>query len=242
VISERNGVTILLINPSKVSKSLSVIMITLMLGPNSSCIKLLIWITLGSSVLIGNILEESFPYGFARWWSHFGLILDVLPLGLIESFELLKTCFKTDSYGSKFPHILHFVKQFRLPWILRWQYVIVEDKFECHWYVKWWDKFSIDPIIKKVKLMVQAQNLPLPSIVSPKLITPDNIGKTPNKVTPYKDSPVASSSSKKQSFKSKKKKALLQAMALLDSLSASDGDDDNDDMCSEASSVAAYDP
>jgi hypothetical protein len=67
----------------------------------------------------------------------------------------------------------------------------------------------------------KAQNLPLPSIVSSKLITPDNIGKTPNKVTPSKDSPAASSSSNKQSSKSKKKKALLQAMALLDSLSAS---------------------
>jgi hypothetical protein len=149
------------------------------------------------------------PLWFARWW----LIPDALPLGLIESFELFKTSFKTDSYGSKFPHILHFVKQFRLPWILRWQYVIVEDKFERHWYVKWWDKFSIDLIIKKVKLMIQApkaQNLPLPFIVSPKLITPDNIGKTPNKVTPSKDSPAASSSSKKQSSKNKKKKALLQ--------------------------------
>jgi cation transport ATPase len=53
----------------------------------------------------------------------------------------------------------------------------------------------------------EAQNLPLPSIiVSPKLITPDNIGKTPNKVTHSKDSPAASSSSKKQSSKSKKKK------------------------------------
>lgn len=59
------------------------------------------------------------PFWFARWWSHFGLIPDVLPLGLIESFELFKTCFKTDSYGSKFSHIFHFVIQFKLPWILR---------------------------------------------------------------------------------------------------------------------------
>jgi hypothetical protein len=31
-------------------------------------------------------------------------------------------------------------------------------------------------------------------------------------------------------------------MTLLDSLSASDGDDDNDDVCYKASFVAAYDP
>jgi hypothetical protein len=109
--------------------------------------------------------------------------------------------------------------------------------------VKWWDKFSIDPIIKRVKQMIQApkaQNLPLPSIVSTKLITPDDIGKTSDKVMPVKESLAASSSSKKQSSKSKKKKALLRAMALLDSFSASDGD--NDDVSSESSSVGAYDP
>jgi hypothetical protein len=187
-----------------------------------------------------------FPLWFSKWWSHFSLIPDVLPLGLVESFELFKTCFKIDAYGSKFPHMLHFVKQYRLPWILKWQYVIVGDNLERHWYIKWCDKFFVDPIIRRVKQMIQApnaQNLPLPSIVSPKLITPDNIGNTPNKVMPAKESPVTSSSSKKQSSKSKKKKALLRAMALLYSLSGSDGDnDDDDDDAYEASSVAAYDP
>ena len=81
-----------------------------------------------------------------------------------------------------------------------WQYVIVDDKLKRHWYVNWCDKFSIDPIFKKVKLMIQApkaHNLPLPSIVSPKLITLDDIGKTPNKVKPSNESPAAPSSSKK---------------------------------------------
>jgi hypothetical protein len=135
-------IILLLIDPSKVSKSLLVITITLMLCPNSSCITLVqiqtanmdhSWFISFDQEHFGGIL----PLWFARWWSHFSLIPNVLPLGLIESFELFKTCFKTDSYGSKFPHILHFVKQFRLPWILRWQYVILEDKLERHWYVKW---------------------------------------------------------------------------------------------------------
>ena len=101
---------------------------------------------------VGGIL----PLWFSKWWSRFGLIPDVLPLCLIESFELFKTCFKVDAYGFKFPHILHFVKQYRLPWNLKWQYVIVDDNLGRHWYVKWWDKFSFDPIIKRVKLMIQA--------------------------------------------------------------------------------------
>jgi hypothetical protein len=137
--------------------------------------------------------------------------------------------------------MLHFVKQYRLPWIIRWQYVIVGDNLERHWYVKWWDKFAFDPIIMRVKQMIQApkaQSLPLPFIVQPKLITPGDIGQTPARVKPA--SPYSSSSSKGMSSKSKKekKKALMKAM--FDAFNASDDDDDDD--ASEASSVAVYDP
>jgi hypothetical protein len=99
------------------------------------------------------------PVWFARWWSHCGLIPDVLPLNFIESFELFKTCFKVDAYDSNFPIILHFVKLFKLPWIIKWQYVIVGNRVERHWYVKWWDKFNVNPIIHKVRQMVQAPKL-----------------------------------------------------------------------------------
>jgi hypothetical protein len=153
------------------------------------------------------------PVWFANWWSHFGLIPDILPLNLIESFELFKTCFKVDTYGSKFPHILHFAKMYRLPWIIKWQYVIVGDRLERHWYVKWWDKFAVDIIISKVKLLIQApraQSVPLPSIVPPKLLTPEDIGKTPNKaLSAVAASPTSSSASM---TKKEKKKALLKAM------------------------------
>jgi hypothetical protein len=119
-----------------------------------------------------------FPLWFVKWWSHFGLIPEILSLQLIESFNLFKSCFKMDKYGSKFPLIFHFAKQFKFPWILRWQFVIVGDNMERHWYIKRWDKFNFDPIIQKLKLMIQAskaQNLPLPSIISPKLLTPNDV-------------------------------------------------------------------
>jgi hypothetical protein len=69
---------------------------------------------------------------FSRWWMHFELIPDILPLKLIESFTLFKDHFKIDVYGSKFLLIIHFVKKYKIPWILKWQYVIVEDKLERH--------------------------------------------------------------------------------------------------------------
>jgi hypothetical protein len=131
---------------------------------------------------------------------------------LIESFELFKTCFKVDTYGSNFPQILHFAKQYKLPWIVKWQYVIVGNHLERHWYVKWWDKFDVDPIISKIKQRIQApkaQNLPLPSIVPPKLITPSDIGQTPNKVLPTATiSPTSSSSSM---TKKEKKKGFVES-------------------------------
>jgi hypothetical protein len=81
-----------------------------------------------------------------------------------------------------------------------------------------------------------AQNLPLPSIVSPKLITSDDIGLSKN--------PLLHLPQRSNLPRVKRKKALLHAMALLDSLSGSDNDndDDDDDDASEASSVSAYDP
>ena len=143
------------------------------------------------------------PVWFAQWWFHFGLIPDVIPLNLIESFEFFKTCFKVDTYSSNFPSILYFTKQYRLPWIVKWQYVIVGNHLERHWYVKWWDKFAVDPIISRVKQMIQApkaQNVPLPPIV-PKLITPDDIGQSSNKVLPAANSPTSSSSMTKKEKK-----------------------------------------
>ena len=84
-----------------------------------------------------------------------------------------------------------------------------------------------------------AHNLPLPSIALSKLLALGDIGNTPNKVAPAKDSHATSSSSRKHSSKSKKKKASLKAMALLESSSNSD---DDDDTSSKAFSVAAFDP
>ena len=54
------------------------------------------------------------PLWFSRWWMHFGLIPEILPLRHIEAFNSFKTYFKTDNYGSKFPPILYFVKKFKI--------------------------------------------------------------------------------------------------------------------------------
>jgi hypothetical protein len=53
------------------------------------------------------------PLWFSRWWIHFGLIPDILPFKLVDSFTLFKDHAKIDAYGSKFFSILHLLKNTR---------------------------------------------------------------------------------------------------------------------------------
>ena len=59
----------------------------------------------------------------------------------MNSFTYFKSVFKVDSYCAKFPPLLHFIKKYKVPWILKWQYDKEVDVLTRCWYVKWWDKF-----------------------------------------------------------------------------------------------------
>ena len=65
----------------------------------------------------------------------------------MNSFTYFKIVFKVDSYGAKFPPLLHFIKKNKVPWILKWQYDKEGDVLTCRWYVKWWDKFPHTQLI-----------------------------------------------------------------------------------------------
>ena len=53
--------------------------------------------------------------------------------------------------GAKFTPLLHFIKKYKVPWILKWQYAKEDDVLARCWYVKWWDKFAhTDSIINNV--------------------------------------------------------------------------------------------
>ena len=57
------------------------------------------------------------------------------------SFKCFTNAYKVDPHGAKFPASLHFVKRFKVPWILKWQYAKEGNVLIHCWYVKWWDKF-----------------------------------------------------------------------------------------------------
>jgi hypothetical protein len=65
---------------------------------------------------------------------------------------------------------LHFVKNYRIPWFIRWQYVKREAKIERHWFqAKLWDKSpKIDDIVENVKEMVQIPKALVSLQISPR--------------------------------------------------------------------------
>ena len=59
----------------------------------------------------------------------------------MNSLTYFKSMSRIDPYDAKFPPLLHFIKKYKVPWILKWQYVKEGDTLTRCWYVKWWDKF-----------------------------------------------------------------------------------------------------
>ena len=98
---------------------------------------------------------------FIRRWTQFGPITDIFPGSLVGSFKYFSSVFKTDAHGTKFPTTLSFVKKYKVPWILKWQYVKEGDVLTWQWFVKWWDKFShtqdvIDNVTREFPVVSQS--------------------------------------------------------------------------------------
>jgi hypothetical protein len=114
--------------------------------------------------------KSTFPLWFLQWWKHFGLILDILPPQLVYAFHIFKAHLNHKDFDPNFPPILHFVKKYRIPWFMRFQYVKREAKIERHWFqAKLWDKSpKIDAIVENVKEMVQIPKAPISLQISPR--------------------------------------------------------------------------
>ena len=91
----------------------------------------------------GKDFNSDFPIWFIRWWTQFGLTIEIFLEPLMNSFTYFKKMFKVDPYGAKFPQLLHFIKKYKVLWILKWQYVKEGDTLTRCWYAKWWDKFLV---------------------------------------------------------------------------------------------------
>ena len=81
------------------------------------------------------------------------------------SFKYFTSLFKADSYGAKFPPLLHFIKRYKVPWILKWQYDREGDVLTLYWYVKWWDKFPYTQGI--LTMLPEISYLPISYLLNP---------------------------------------------------------------------------
>ena len=107
----------------------------------------------------------------------------------MNSFTYFKSVFKVDSHGAKFPPLLHFIKKYKVPWILKWQYDKEGDVLTRHWYVKLWDNFphtqsiinnvtrefsspSASPALRITTLVQKAELADAPASTSAKTIKP----------------------------------------------------------------------
>ena len=81
--------------------------------------------------------NSDLPLWFIRWWTQFGSVTKIFPNSLVGSFQYFTNVFRVDV----FPPLLHFIKKYKVPWILKWQYDKDGDVLTRRWYVKWWGKF-----------------------------------------------------------------------------------------------------
>ncbi|KAK9995306.1 hypothetical protein SO802_019992 [Lithocarpus litseifolius] len=120
------------------------------------------------------------PFWFARWWSQFGLIPDLLSAPLMDAFKLFSGGYKVDPQNAKakFPALLHFVKCHKVPWILKWQYEINNDEnaLARHCIIatinKEFSSFATHPIDKNYSPIQTPAQVDLPSLSSTKNIKP----------------------------------------------------------------------
>ena len=85
--------------------------------------------------------NSDFPIWFIHWWAQFASTVEILLEQLMNSLTFFRSMSRVDPYDAKFPPLLHFIKKYKVPWILKWQYVKEGDTLTRCWYVKWWDKF-----------------------------------------------------------------------------------------------------
>ena len=148
--------------------------------------------------------NSEFPLWFIRWWTQFGSAVEIFLAPLKDSFQNFTLRFRTDTHGAKFTPLLHFIKKYKVPWILKWQYAKEDDVLARCWYVKWWDKIShTKSIISNV-----ARDFPSPSASPLRITTPVQ------KAVVDAPNALASSSTKniKPPVKSKKKGSPLDAI------------------------------
>lgn len=132
--------------------------------------------------------HSKLPSWFLRWWTHYGAISDIFPDILIEQINYFATVFPFTPHQRTFPLLLIFISKYKILWIFKWHYGIVDNIVIRQHSVKWWDKFTVHRIVEIVQAefpidqlvltpaTVKAQQTPTAAITQGSQLPPINLG------------------------------------------------------------------
>ena len=115
-------------------------------------------------------IQKSFPNWFQEWWLFMGATPNILCPEISKSFEYFKTNCES-FFPSRNSYSLFFCAQFRIPWILCWNFCSHQSQpspfpkyLAREFKIKWWAAFKINQAqtIDSVKEWIEAQK-PKPS-------------------------------------------------------------------------------
>jgi hypothetical protein len=89
------------------------------------------------------------PLWFLRWWQVHGPVNEILPEEVQEAMRYFSTVKKLSQQEAQLPITIHFFAQYKVSWILKWQYVLSQNSQICiarQFFVKWWDKFDFSKV------------------------------------------------------------------------------------------------
>ncbi|XP_030924295.1 uncharacterized protein LOC115950902 [Quercus lobata] len=98
---------------------------------------------------------DQLPNWFLNWWILFGPIKEILPKPIKHAFKKFERNYQVPTQMSSFPSLLHLYTNYQLPWILHWDYMILQGspfkKLARRFKVTWWDQFEFDEIVNEIK-------------------------------------------------------------------------------------------
>jgi hypothetical protein len=89
------------------------------------------------------------PLWFHRWWQVHGPVNEILLEEVQESIRYFSTVRKLSHQEAQLPITIHFFDQYKISWILKWQYILSQNNHSCiarQFFVKWWDKFDFSRV------------------------------------------------------------------------------------------------
>ncbi|KAI8558939.1 hypothetical protein RHMOL_Rhmol04G0135200 [Rhododendron molle] len=102
------------------------------------------------------------PSWFARWWHQYGAIPDIIPAQLLDQVNLFSTAYKVNQHTSQFLVLLLFMIKYKVPWIVKWRYQLLNNIVSRQYLVKWWGQYNHQKIVNQVQLEFPAK-IPIPA-------------------------------------------------------------------------------